>query len=199
MVTKGQNKWHCNTNCLNSAICSHTLAVAQLDNDLTLYNSSNNKLNVTSLAMSGLCTGQRCKGRVAERVRYPQKKKTLSYQFHVSQLYLYSQLQHKLVLVVPASPFQSSLSHTTNAFKLTYLLSCAVISASQTAPQSTYSIHPNANPFLCQGNIRMCQGCRSSLRLQDGSFPFNIVFARPEQKATIMVSWWPLIRNNHSV
>ena len=61
-------------------ICSRTLAVTQLNNDLTLflqwYNSSNNMPNITSLAMSGLPTRRGRKGGVAKRFWDRQEKKT---------------------------------------------------------------------------------------------------------------------------
>ena len=63
------------------------------------------------------------------------------------------------------------------------------ISASQNALQSTCSIQPNANPFylrFIQGNgIQMCQGCKISFHLSDGSIPvppFDVAIARAEQK-----------------
>lgn len=48
---------------------------------------------------------------------------------------------------------------------------------------------PNINPFFVraiEGNIRMCQGCRTSLRNLDGSIPlppYNIAIARFERRS----------------
>ena len=57
------------------------------------------------------------------------------------------------------------------------------------------SLHPNFNPFdvkmLC-GNIRVCQGCRGSLRQSDGSIPsppFDMVAARVERRQFRDASW----------
>ena len=47
---------------------------------------------------------------------------------------------------------------------------------------------PNSNPFyvkVIQGNIRMCQGCKSTLRLSDSSVPappFDLAAARLEKR-----------------
>ena len=47
---------------------------------------------------------------------------------------------------------------------------------------------PNVNPFFLkaiEGNIRMCQGCRSSLRNRDGSLPlppYDFAIARFERR-----------------
>ena len=52
-----------------------------------------------------------------------------------------------------------------------------------------HPIQPNTNPFYVKfihGNIRMCQGCRSTLRSSDGSIPappFNLVIARAERRS----------------
>ena len=55
------------------------------------------------------------------------------------------------------------------------------------SPMATTS--PNTNPFyvkFLQGNIRICQGCRSTVRLSDGNIPappFNLVVARAERRS----------------
>ena len=216
MVTKGQKgQYKCDSNCLNwtsSAICSHTLAVAQLNDDLILflqwYNTSNNMPNITSLAMSGLPSGRGRKGGVGKRARDRQEKRTpeLSVPRPIFQSGFTDTSSSAATptgahcsAVTPTSTFQSSPSHSTNVFHSSVVGQInlpsqlgrgpTVISASQNPTQSTCSIQPNTNPFyvrFIQGNIRMCQGCRSSLRLQDGSIPvppFDMVIARAERKS----------------
>ena len=218
MVTKGQKgQYRCDSNCLNwtsSAICSHTLAVAQLNNELIpfvqWYNTSGNMPNITSLAMSGLPSGRGRKGGVAKRTRDHQEKKTpeLSVPRPVFQpvVTAFTGASSSATVptgahcsaIVPTSPFQSSPSQSTNVFHSSVVgqinlpsqlgHGSTMISASQNTSPSTCSIQPNTNPFyvrFIQGNIRMCQGCRSSLRLQDGSIPvppFDLVIARAERK-----------------
>ena len=89
-------------------------------------------------------------------------------------------------LVVSSSPSQSTNvlhSSVVGQINLPSLLGhgSTVISTSQK------STRPNTNPLrFIQGNIRICQGCRSSLRSQDGSIPvppFDMVIARAEQRS----------------
>ena len=62
-----------------------------------------------------------------------------------------------------------------------------VSSASPPGVTHSFSV-PNINPFflrLLGGNIRVCQGCRGSLRMKDQSIPsppFNLVIARAERR-----------------
>ena len=58
----------------------------------------------------------------------------------------------------------------------------------QPASQSTSTISANVNPFylkLITGNIRTCQGCRSTLRTTDGKIPsppYDLAIARAERR-----------------
>ena len=217
MVMKGQKgQYKCDSNCLNwtsSAICSHTLAVAQLNNDLISflqwYNTSSNMPNVTSLAMSGLPSGRGRKGGVAKRTRDRQEKKTpeLSIPRPVFQPVVSAFTSTSATVpssaqcsaTAPSSPFQSSSSQSTNVFHSSVVgqinlpsqlgHGSTLINTSQNASQSMCSTQPNTNPFyvrFIQGNIRMCQGCRSSLRSRDGSVPvppFDMVIARAERRS----------------
>ena len=76
-------------------------------------------------------------------------------------------IQSALVGQVNLGPVSSSASH----------------SSLQVSPQQ-----PNMNPFYVKfihGNIRMCQGCHSSVRSRDGSIPappFDLVIARAERR-----------------
>ena len=62
----------------------------------------------------------------------------------------------------------------------------AVVTSGHAAPCAS---QPNTNPFytkFMQGNIRICQGCRNTLRLLDGSIPappFDLVIARAERRS----------------
>ena len=204
MVTNTQSgQYKCDSNCLNwtsSAICSHTLAVAQLNNDLMQwYNSSTTLPNITCLAMSGLPSGRGRKGGVTKRTRDRQEKST------PEMTVLRPIFQPGLTVTSSATTTSiGAHSSTLSVFSSTNVFNSSVvgqinvpsqsahgptvITASQTAPQSTCSIQPNTNPFyvrFIQGNIRMCQGCKSSLHLSDGSIPvppFDVAVARAERK-----------------
>ena len=211
MVVKGQ--YRCDSNCLNwasSAISSHTLAVAQLNSDLISflqwYNTSGNMPNMTTLAMLGLPSGRGRKGGAVNRTRDRQEKKMpeLTVPRPVFQPVVSgisggssSATGAQCSAIAPStSTFQSSPSLSTNVFHSSVVGQINLPSqpghgstASQNASQRIHSIQPNTNPFyvrFIQGNIRVCQGCRSSLRLQDGSVPappFDIVVARAERRS----------------
>lgn len=226
MVSKGrEGQYKCDSNCLNwasSGICSHSIVVAQLNNDLPAflqwYNTSSNQPNITSLAMSGLPSGRGRKGGVVKRVRDRQEKRTpeVSVPRPVFQP-VTSAVQgcgHSSVrvstsapcssAVTPSSPFQSSAVPSANVFhsavvgqinlpsqlgNATTVITSTPGTCSQSAVQSTSTNLPNTNPFyvkFIQGNIRICQGCRSTLRSQDGSIPnppFDVIIARAERRS----------------
>ena len=74
--------YKCDVNCLNwmlSAVCSYTLAVVQLNNDLMSFLQWYSTMpNITCLAMSGLPSGQGRKGGVAKRTRDRQVARVIS-------------------------------------------------------------------------------------------------------------------------
>ena len=84
LVTRGANgQYKCDSKCLHwtsSALCSHSLAVAEVNNELLpflkWYNSSTIQPNVTTIAMSGLPSGRGRKGGVPKRQRSRAEKKT---------------------------------------------------------------------------------------------------------------------------
>ena len=222
MVSKGrEGQYKCDSNCLNwatSGICSHSLVVAQLNNDLPAflqwYNASSDHPNISSLAMSGLPSGRGRKGGVAKRVRDRQVKKTpeISVPRTVFQAVASTDGHSSSAMSTGtssaggtlSSPFQtavhvpsanvfhsavvgqinlpSQLGHATSVISPSSSNSQSVVQTSSATP-------PNTNPFyvkFMQGNIRMCQGCRSSLRSQDGSIPnppFDAVIARAERRS----------------
>ncbi len=67
-------------------------------------------------------------------------------------------------------------------------ISSASQSAALTTPGMPPSPTPNINPFYIKfisGNIRVCQGCKGSLRLNDYSVPmppFDLVVSRAERR-----------------
>ena len=70
----------CDASCLNwvsSKLCSHSLAVAELNNDLVTflewYKNSSDHPNITSVAMASLSSGRGCKGGVPKRKRCRKK------------------------------------------------------------------------------------------------------------------------------
>ena len=155
--------------------------------------------------MSGLPSGRGCKGGVGKRTRDRQEKRTP--ELSVPQPFFQSGFTGTSSSAATptgadcsaVTPTSTSPSHSTNVFHSSVVGQInlpsqpghgpTVISAGQNPTQSTCSIQPNTNPFyvrFIQGNIRMCQGCRSSLRLQDGSIPvppFDMVIARAERKS----------------
>ena len=82
LVSKNSGgQYKCDKNCLNwvsSGICSHSLAVAQLNGDiitfLQWYNASAQQPNITSVAMTGLPPGRGRKGGKPKRVRNHHEK-----------------------------------------------------------------------------------------------------------------------------
>lgn len=65
-----------------------------------------------------------------------------------------------------------------------------VYTSANAAPNpSAPTVVPNVNPFyirFIEGNIRMCQGCKSFLRRSDGSIPappFDLCAARAERRS----------------
>ena len=213
-ATNGQYK--CDSNCLNwtsSGLCSHSLAVAELSNDLSSflnwYNLSASQPNITTLAVSGLPAGRGRKGGAAKRTRNRNDKKTPEiciprpvFQSVVSSGREALQSPPNTMPTVssatptlPPTPLISSPSVVNSAIVGQITLSSGIsqigpsttVTVSSPTPPTPSAVQPNTNPFyvrFLQGNIRVCQGCRSTLRLSDGSIPappFNLVMARAER------------------
>ncbi len=210
--TSGQYK--CDSNCLNwvsSGLCSHSLAVAEMNGDvvtfLNWYKSSTEQPNITSVAMTGLPSGRGRKGGNPKRVRSRDKKKApeMSIPRPVFQLSGNSPavsssestatvnvvrpggVTSQSVAAVPrpaASLHQSFPSAIVGQVNMgSSLCSHTTVGLNQVLP-----CQPNINPFyvkFIQGNIRMCQGCHSTVRSSDGSIPappFDLVIARAERR-----------------
>ena len=179
----------CDDNCLqwkSSKICSHVIAVSDRNGELGLfldwYNGTNQQPNITTLSMQGLPKGRGRKGGVPKR----QRSKT--------------SVPCDAVVPRPATCTPSTSSTVVPGTADT------TINASQSASQisnvaspfgslltQNITVHPpivspNTNPFFLraiQGNIRMCQGCRTSLRNSDGSIPlppYDLAVARFEKR-----------------
>ena len=198
-------RYICDSRCLNwssSGVCSHSLAVAEMDNNLSdflsWYNSSNAQPNITSLAMTGLPSGRGRKGGVPHRT----KSHNPAVSPEVSVPRPVFEKQGSTGSHIPVTP-------STNACNI---LASACVSVHQsvtpqlpttsssnppitivcTPPQLSTSsmpiLPPNINPFyvkFIQGNIRMCQGCKTTVRLSDSSIPpppFDLVVARSERR-----------------
>lgn len=205
LVKRGSgSQYVCDSRCINwasSGICSHSLAVAEVNNDLhgflLWYNNSTVQPNITTLAMSGLPSGRGRKGGVPPRrrsrkvVTTPEVstlrpvflKDTPSVSISASNVSNVSASQ-QVSVNQSVTPIQSSACDT-----LTQLLSGVLPFQCTSLPLSTSaSLQPNSNPFyvkFIQGNIRMCQGCKSSLRCADSTIPtppFNLAVARSEKR-----------------
>lgn len=92
---------------------------------------------------------------------------------------------------LPSATVTSQLGHSTTAgSSLVYNWQPYVVGPVHlSTPQQSQSASPTSNPFylkLIQGNIRMCQGCRNSLRAADGTIlppPHDIAIARAERRS----------------
>lgn len=186
----------CDNNCLqwkSSQICAHVVAVAELNGELNpflqWYKSSNQQPNITALAMNKLPAGRGCKGGVPKRKR----TQTVSPEVFVQRPGTCKPPQIPITgtssegLVSPPVT-QVAISSSNPIFA--QVLSCDVASLSHVVgPSPAASVAPNINPFfvrIIQGNIRMCQGCRTSLRNVDGSIPlppYDLAVARYEKRS----------------
>ena len=115
---------------------------------------------------------------------------------------LHMKVQHPFLLKLSVEPLSRVLpadgpSITTCRSPFTVIQSIkssnitAAISQSQSValhPNSASGLDSNSNPFFVHfigGNIRMCQGCKSSLRSIDGGIPkppFDLAIARFERR-----------------
>ena len=228
---RSSGQYECDERCLNwssSGICSHSIAVAEVNNDLDKflqwYSSSTVEPNITSLGMSGLPSGRGRKGGIPKRKRtqsrFPpvesvkQRKATESHPVSSSppvcttsstpnpavfQLHLSNVVSPTTSAIgnVPLSSTSFSVAtaiqQPVNVGLLSASQSRNTLSLTPSSPQapgvnqSSLSA-PNLNPFYVKmlgGNIRVCQGCRGSLRMRDHSIPappFDIVIARAERR-----------------
>ena len=213
----------CDSNCLqwkSSHMCSHTVAVAALNEDLEAfinwYVTSNQGPNLTTLAVHGLPVGipkrQRSKcsssrdtlntvlrPAVADRVHIRAHKESSFTSPHptISQAGLHPSVVPQVVNPSPSSSSSIQLAQLNQPPIVNSQSATSISGISCTTPvvtqNQTINIHPplslpTSNPFFLkfiQGNIRVCQGCRGSLRNLDGSLPqppFDLAVARFERR-----------------
>ena len=87
LVLRGSNgQYRCDDKCIawtSSGICSHSIAVAEVNHDLHTflqwYNMSETEPNISSLAMAGLPSGRGRKGGVPRRKRSLKKDVALEH------------------------------------------------------------------------------------------------------------------------
>lgn len=233
LVTKcSSGQYKCDSKCLNwssSQLCSHSIAVAELNSDLlsflSWYNASSVQPNITTVAMAGLPVGRGRKGgtkrtrsRTTERkapevyVSRPvfqsvissggecsgttavvtasneNRSSTLSTGSSAAALTTPATLTTPRPLIQLAAPSATVQSAVVGQITMSSSFSPLGSFSSPISSSSTIQ-QPNTNPFyvkFLQGNIRMCQGCRSVLRLADGSIPappFDLIIARAERRS----------------
>ena len=200
---------------VSSKICSHTVAVAQANNSLKeflqWYVSSSFQPNITSLAMSGMPTGRGKKKNQIIKSTSRKKVSAASPDAFVASPATLSSCKtntcipgkanipscgvcHKASNSTPQTTSPVILVHGSNNASFvqqqpTILSSGVRCSTCPSMPtHAEISLPANCNPFYLKfitGNIRICQGCRSSLRLADGTVPpppHNLTIARAERR-----------------
>jgi hypothetical protein len=235
LVKRGSGgQYVCDSKCMSwtsSAICSHSLAVAEVNGSLltflSWFNSSTVQPNITTLAMTGLPTGRGRKGGVPRRSKShaavtrevstprPVFLQTLGHGASnpgqgLSQVAISpptsSQQQHGVSdgggqcgrpagsqsVNLEARPFQATPVplNACNVSASHHVFVTQHGRAPVTSPTMQLSVtpQPNNNPFyvkFIQGNVRMCQGCKSTLRLADSTVPpppFDLAIGRSERR-----------------
>ena len=196
---KGSSQFVCDSHCVqwkSSQICAHTVAVSNihgcLREFLNWYVKCSPKPNFTALGMSGMPSG-RGKKNQQTRKRKPAALPTRS--------------DVIMSLPLPRPSFsQSSGQPITTITPPTQMppigQPLVFVGQSNSYSHSPYSpaspqipvsppipVSPNSNPFYLKfitGNIRICQGCRGSLRSIDGEIPpppYNLTIARAERRS----------------
>ena len=162
----------------SSQICSHVLAAAhdngELGSFLSWYSEHADSPNISTLALSGLSRGRGRKGGQPKRQRKKPVPPPDNYTVRPG-------------MAGPSSASEGSIERGTSPSVFTRgpppLISVASTQLTSPIPQQV-----NVNPFFVKplaGAIRICQGCRGSLRLADGQVPpppFNMVIARLEMR-----------------
>ena len=198
----------CDNNCLqwkSAQICSHVIAVSekngQLHSFLEWYKKTEQQPNITSLAVHGLPAGRGHKGGI------PKKQRSTTRPILQSDVIIprpatckknftaYQEAQHmgnrnaSQSTTLGSPSLSQSASHTSGVVTLGSLLSQNQVINVNTVPTSvSIAPPPNTNPFFLraiEGNIRMCQGCKTSLRNIDGSVPqppYDLSIARYERR-----------------
>ena len=189
---KGNGQYACDTNCpqwVSSKICSHSVAVAQLNSSLgeflEWYTACAHRPNLTALAVTGMPSGRGRKKNQMPRSRAkpnaappdafvvspPSLAQTPTAQLPATSAppaHLPGSSPPPLVFVGQSNNYTSPLLQPN-----TFLTTPAPV---------------NMNPFYIKfitGNIRICHGCRSSLCTTTGMVPnppYDITIARAERR-----------------
>ena len=202
---ESDGQYVCDSNCqqwVSSQLCSHTLAAAERNGDLSFlewYTRYAESPNISMLAMSNLPRGR---GRKGGR---PKRQRNRNYNPPVDNITVRPgtlvNVSHDNVMVgagsmsnVQVFPDSSSTPFSSGVFSDRGFSSTPFSSGPPPLirlPSSNASIYQPViiNPFFVKvlaGNIRVCQGCRGSLRHTDGSIPsppFDLVIARMEKRS----------------
>ena len=204
---KSDGQYLCDSNCqqwVSSQLCSHTLAAAEHNGDvlsfLQWYTRYAESPNISTLAMTNLPRGRGRKG------GKPKRQRNRNYNPPIDNITVRPGLQ-------TANPFdinddselrygtQVNVSHD-NVTVASGSVSNVQLFSNNNACTTLSSEPPplirfNTSPFqpainnlffvkVLGGNIRVCQGCRGSLRLTNGSVPsppFDLVIARMEKRS----------------
>ena len=209
----------CDNHCpqwMSSQVCSHTLAVAEQNNELLKflewYVKHGKGPNLSSLALSGLPKGRGQKGGRPKRQRARSSTPAPdNYSFRPGLVSSTAVAESGSITQSPVLQFsghQQPVSVSLSAHPVTMSVpmlqhqgnnseSHAVMHQGQKGQGHSLTLGPpplinvakqNVNPFFLKkltGNIRICQGCRGSLRLVDGTIPnppHDIVVARLETR-----------------
>ena len=155
LVSKNSGgQYKCDKNSLNwvsSGMCSHSLAVAQLNGDiitfLQWYNASAQQPNITSVAMTGLPPGRGRKGGKPKKVRNHHEKRMPE-------------------LTIPRPVFQASIPAASGTANVPPVISCtpvtsfcqSITSVGQVNVGSSSSIHsPVSHATIGMGQDLSCQ------------------------------------------
>ena len=190
---------------MSSQICSHCLAVAQINLELQLFLEWYSKSNITAVGMHGSPSGSGRKGGKPRRQR--NRKKTSETVYDLSKASCQVVARNCSIVGSTNNLIPNTSSNDTLHFNFISLPTRkeSVPSSAVPTPSSTplgslqgvpYAQHPlhftytgykqPTNTFYFKfitGNIRICQGCRLSLRASDGSIPpppYNLAVARAE-------------------
>ena len=194
--SRSGGQYICDDSCLHwksAKICSHTLAVAEVNHELPeflhWYSRAGITPNITAVGMQGLPRGSGRKGgrpkRQRKRQALPEPLLTVSP----------SQISPGAFNTCTDSsgPISQSVSIEVAAPIIPSASACSptpVVGPPPLIPvsgPSTEPLVPNVNPFYCKflgGNIRVCRGCRGNLRTADGGIPpppYDMIIARAER------------------
>ena len=201
---KSDGQYVCGNNCqqwASSQICSHVLAAAECNNELhsflEWYTMCAKDPNISTLALSGLPHGRGRKGGRAKRQRSRNSHSPID---NVTsrpgmQLSFFNNVGVAYGAVVNVSSATGMVDFQSNEVGCFTELPASGPPPLIRLPMSTqagsmFTSETNcSSPFFLKaltGNIRICQGCRRSLRLPNGLVPqppFDLVIARMERRS----------------